>query len=58
MDIDIELKNIDDETKQKVIDHLESINYNEAYIMHFLKNADAENDPIDYINKKFPEALK
>ncbi len=54
--MEIRLKNISDDLKNKIISYLESDGYNEAYIAHFLANADTQPDPIKYINLKFPDA--
>ena len=55
--MEIRLKNIDDETKDKIIKYLEDDGYNESYIAHFLANADSQQDPVNYIKIKFPDAL-
>lgn len=54
--MEIRLKNISDEYKSKIISYLENDGYNEAYIAHFLANADTQPDPVKYINLKFPDA--
>ncbi len=56
--MDIELEKIDAETAEKVAEYLESIEYNESYIYHFLEEADRHENPAEYIKNKFPDALK
>lgn len=55
--MEIRLKNISDEVKEKIIKYLEEDGYNESYIAHFLANADTQTDPVNYIKVKFPDAL-
>jgi len=49
------LNNISEDVKQKVIEHLQSIDFNESYIAHFLENADKEENPVEYILMKYPD---
>lgn len=53
--MDIRLNNISPETAQKVAEYLESIDYNESFIEHFLAGADKEPNPVDFIKKKYPD---
>lgn len=52
---EVELKNISNEMKNKVIDFLESIDHNESFIVHFLQEAEEQPEPEKYIQKKYPE---
>jgi len=52
---DLVLNNISNDVKLKVAEHLKSIDFNESYIAHFLENADKEENPIEYILKKYPD---
>ncbi len=52
--MEFDVKNIPLETAQKVADFLESIDYNEPYIYHFLLEADSKENPVEYIKNKFP----
>jgi hypothetical protein len=53
--MNIELNNINSQTAEKVTAFLESIDYNESYIYHFLLEADSKDNPIEYIKNKFPD---
>ncbi len=52
--MEYDLNNISLETAEKVAAFLESIDYNESYIYHFLQEADAKENPVEYIKHKFP----
>ncbi len=51
--MEYDLKNISQETAEKVAEFLASIDFNEAYIYHFLQEADEKENPVEYIKKKY-----
>lgn len=53
--MELELKKISIEEAIIVRNYLESIDYNESYIAHFLEYADQQDDPKRYIKLKFPD---
>ena len=55
---ELNLNKIDDKTKEKAINFLEDIGHNEAYIVHFLNEADVQPDPVEFLKKKYPDMFE